>query len=587
MHRLFLLLLLVGPASAADVAPADKLGAATSTDDPALAELLIDHWSWTLWSSPRWASELGVDQHDGRMEDVSPEAWARALQTRSAFHARALALDPGTMSPADARTLRLLRLDLKSWLDRAVCRTWDWGVSSRSNPLVSLGRLPELHELQTQADVDNLLARLGEVPAWIDQRSANLRAGLAAGRVGIAETIRRTVEQSRETLARGVDELPVLKLIGDPALVAATLPEARALTEEQILPALLRYTDVLQYELLDQARPDDRVGLGALPGGADCYAALVRHYTTLDRSPADLHQLGLDQLASIHAEFAVIGGRALQTADIPALFERLRTDPALRFETAEQVESAARDALARASAVMERAFGRLPQAECIVRPIPAHEAPYTTIAYYNGAHPDGSKPGEYFVNTHAPETRPRFEAEVLAFHEAIPGHHLERSLAQEQPAAPAFLRHGGWTAFVEGWALYTERLSDELGLYSSDLDRLGILSFDSWRAARLVVDTGIHSFGWSRQQAIDFLVANTPLAVNNIDNEVDRYINTPGQALAYKVGQLEILAIRAEAEAKLGMAFDLRTFHDVVLEAGALPLPMLRERVERWVREGR
>ncbi len=594
MHRLLLLLLLVpgvstaapDPIEEAEDAPADPLGAAASITDPALAELLVDHWSWTMWSSPRWASELGLHQHDDRMEDNSPEAWARELQTRSSFYARALAMDAGALSAGDNRALRLLRLNLKSHLDRSVCRTWDWAVSSRRNPLVELGRLPELHELKTQADADALLARLGEVAGWVDQQTLNLRAGQAAGRVGIAETIRRTVEQSRETLARGVDELPLLKLEGQPALVEATRPLARAIAEDQILPALLRYTDALQYELHPVARPDDRAGLTHLPGGNDCYAALVRHYTTLDRSPEELHQLGLEQLAFIHAEFQVIGQRALQTAELATIFQRLRSDPSLRFETAEQVEAAARDALARAKAVMDQAFGRLPQAECLVRPIPAHEAPYTTIAYYSGAHPNGGKPGEYFVNTHAPETRPRFEAEVLAFHEAIPGHHLERSLSQELAEAPAFLKHGGWTAFVEGWALYTERLSDELGLYSGDLDRLGMLSFDSWRAARLVVDTGIHSFGWSRQQAIDFLVANTPLALNNIDNEVDRYINTPGQALAYKVGQLEILALRREAEKKLGMAFDLRTFHDVVLESGALPLPLLRERVELWVREG-
>jgi uncharacterized protein (DUF885 family) len=220
-----------------------------------------------------------------------------------------------------------------------------------------------------------------------------------------------------------------------------------------------------------------------------------------------------------------------------------------------------------------------------VRRVPAHEAPYTTIAYYWPAVP-GEAPGFYVVNTSAPETRPRFEARALAFHESVPGHHLQIALAQELPALPAFRRHLGTTAFVEGWALYSERLADELGLYRDDLDRIGMLSFDSWRAARLVVDTGVHAKGWTREQAVRFMLENTPLAENNIRNEVDRYITWPGQALSYKLGQLELRALRTEAEAALGPRFALADFHDVVLGAGAVPLPVLRQRVQAWVARG-
>jgi len=303
----------------------------------------------------------------------------------------------------------------------------------------------------------------------------------------------------------------------------------------------------------------------------------------LPKTAAELHQTGLQALESIHDEFRALGPSTLGTDDLSTLFQRMREEPTLYFATEAEVVEAATRSLGSARDAMGQWFGRLPQADCEVTAIPDHEAPYTTIAYYSQPHADGSKPGEYYINTFQPKTRPRYEAEVLAFHESIPGHHLQIAIAQELPDLPAFRKYGGQTAFVEGWALYTERLADEMGLYSTDLDRLGMLSFDAWRAARLVVDTGLHDQNWSRQQAEDFLMANTPLAHNNIKNEVDRYITTPGQALAYKTGQLEIFRLRQQAESTLGESFDIRSFHDVVLGAGAVSLPVLRERVQVWV----
>ncbi|MEZ4368433.1 MAG: DUF885 domain-containing protein [Kofleriaceae bacterium] len=260
---------------------------------------------------------------------------------------------------------------------------------------------------------------------------------------------------------------------------------------------------------------------------------------------------------------------------------RLRDDASLRFGSAEEIVAAGR--LARARAAVVPAFGVLPTTPCVVSVIPAYEAPFSTIAYYRQPHPDGSKPGEYFVNTHEPTSRPRYEFEALTWHESIPGHHLQIALAQEQGALPAFRKHGGSTAFVEGWALYTERLADELGLYDGDLDRLGMVGYDAWRSARLVVDTGLHALGWTRAQAEAFMRAHTALTPTNIANEVDRYVTTPGQALAYKVGQLELQALRAEAERALGSRFDLPGFHDVVLGAGAVTLPILGARVRAWI----
>jgi uncharacterized protein (DUF885 family) len=298
----------------------------------------------------------------------------------------------------------------------------------------------------------------------------------------------------------------------------------------------------------------------------------------------------MSEIRRVNAEMTALGRRLFggkAGGALPALVARLRTDRALYFTSAEEIVAAAEASLAAAKARIPDFFGRLPVADCVVTRIPDYEAPFTSIAYYREPHFDGGKPGEYFVNVYKPEVRPRFEMQVLTFHESIPGHHLQIAIGQEQPSLPAFRRFLGSTAFVEGWGLYTERLADEMKLYAGDLDRMGMLSYDAWRASRLVVDTGIHAMGWTRERAEAFMRAHTALTEENIVNEVDRYIGWPGQAVAYKVGQLEIRRLRAEAEKALGKGFDLREFHDRVLENGAVTLPVLRQVIEAWVAEKR
>jgi uncharacterized protein (DUF885 family) len=280
-----------------------------------------------------------------------------------------------------------------------------------------------------------------------------------------------------------------------------------------------------------------------------------------------------------------LGKKLFNTTDRRDLLHRLRTDSSLYFASRAEVEEKARSALARASSTISNWFGRIPEVGCEVVRMSDHEEKNSTTAYYRQPAADGSRPGRYYVNTSAPETRPRYDAEVLAYHESIPGHHLQLAIAQELQGIPNFRKYSGVTAFVEGWGLYAERLADEMGLYSSDMDRIGVLSYDAWRACRLVVDTGMHAKNWTRQEAIDFMLKNTALAENNITNEVDRYITWPGQALAYKVGQLEILRLRDEAKRQLGNNFDIRKFHDVLLGNGAVPLEVLRQIVARYVKE--
>ncbi|TNE90689.1 MAG: DUF885 domain-containing protein [Deltaproteobacteria bacterium] len=517
---------------------------------------------------------LGHD--DGVVPDLGELARAEALS--------------GKVAEEDAVTLALFIEDLHSNQRQDVCRFDEWNFSPRNNPMVDYNRLPETHGIEDAQDADNLLARYRQMAPNIDHQIAGLRRGAADGWFANAESTERVIAQFRAELAKPTDEWALLappEASGalSAEAVATITADMRAVIDEQIRPAYTRYVDFIEAEILPNARPGEASGLSHLPEGQACYDALVANFTTLDVDAENRHATGLAELEKIHAEFAEIGQRVFETDDVQAIFERLRTDETLYFETSEQVQDKAEEALGRAKEKMVDAFGILPQADCVVKPVPDYEAPYTTIAYYWQPNPDGSKPGEYFVNTYAPETRPRHEAEVLAFHESIPGHHLQIAISQELPDLPAFRKHMGQTAFVEGWGLYSERLSDEMGLYSGDVDRLGMLSFDAWRAGRLVVDTGIHAKGWSREQAVAFLTENTPLAVNNIDNEVDRYITMPGQALAYKTGQLEILALRAEAEAALGESFDLKAFHDVVLGGGAVSLPVLREQVEAYIAE--
>jgi uncharacterized protein (DUF885 family) len=358
--------------------------------------------------------------------------------------------------------------------------------------------------------------------------------------------------------------------------------ELREVVATRVHPAIVRLRAFLHDRVLPVARTD-KEGLAGLPDGDACYRATIVNHVGLAMSPEELHALGLAEIARTDRELAELGKRVLGTPDLAATIAKLRDDRALYFTSRDELLGAAQHALDRAKAAMPRYFSVLPKADCVMREIPAYEAPYSTIAYYRQPHYDGSKPGEYFVNTFKPETRPRFELEALTWHESIPGHHLQIALAQELGALPAFRKLDGSTAFIEGWALYTERLAEEMGLYTSDVDRLGKLSYDAWRASRLVVDTGLHAKGWSRGQAEDFMRAHTALTEINISNEVDRYIGWPGQALAYKVGQLEILRLRAEAEARLGAKFDVKAFHAIVLGAGAVTLPVLEERVQAWM----
>lgn len=564
-------------------------GAGTASPSQDLAKLCDDYWQGYLEAHPTSATALGDRRFDDRLEDHTPQGVAKERLRLETVLGRARAVREEGLSASDRLTLAALILEIESQLDEIACGFQDWVVDPLGGPQVELLSLVDYTRIETVADGRNFVKRCRAMGPYLDEHVVNLGRGINQGRVASRDAVRKVIEELEAIAAEPLERSALLRPLEDPRPGwpekerEAFRADLTAAVKDLVKPALARYQYFLSSRLLPVARPPEKAGLSFIPGGRECYLKRIRTQTSLERTPEEMHQLGLEQVARFRAELAALGGRALGTTDIPEIQRRLRGDTAMHFRTAEEVEAKAREALARARAKVPEWFGVRPQADCEVKVMGMHEAPNSTVAYYRQPAIDGSRPGTYMINTYKPETRPRYEAEALAFHESIPGHHLQIAIAQELKGVPEFRKHQGVTAYVEGWALYTERLADEMGLYSSDVDRIGMLSYDAWRACRLVVDTGMHALGWSRQQAIDYMVANSVLAENNIVNEVDRYLTWPGQALAYKAGQIEILALRDEARKRLGDRFDIKRFHDVVLENGAVALPVLRRQVEAWI----
>lgn len=582
--------LLVACASSAPVtlplAPLDPPPSyAEGVDDRVLAETIEAYWAWVLESHPEFATRLGDSRYDDRLTDVRWEAVQERARIAAAFADRVQAMAPAALSERDQVTRTLLIESLRSDVAAQVCRFPLWSLSPRGNPITDLNYLPKAQPIDDADRFSRLLDRYAAGAVQVDQTIDNLQLGARKGWYANRESTRRVLEMVDAQLALPVEQWPMWleRPDGvDPARWPGLVERMKRILDEEVKPALVRYRRLLAEQILPRSRTE-QVGLTGLAFGEACYAARIRSYTTLETTAKKVHETGLAEIERINREMVEIGQGLFGTSELSEILKRLRSDPGLRFNTEVEVLAKAQSALERARSVLPAFFGRLPEADCVVRKIPGYEAPFTTVAYYRQPVPDGSRPGEYYVNTYQPETRTRYEAEALAYHESIPGHHLQIAIQQELSGIPDFRKHAGMTAFVEGWALYAEHLAGEMGLYSSDLDRMGKLSYEAWRAARLVVDTGIHAMGWSRQQAQDFMTEHTALAANNIDNEVDRYIVWPGQALAYKTGQMEILRLRTEAEGRLGDRFSIEAFHDAVLLGGAVTLPILQDQVKSYI----
>jgi uncharacterized protein (DUF885 family) len=541
--------------------------------------LADEYLELTFTADPLWATLLGLPGHDDALPDRSAAGEAVFRAGCLDIAARAEAVDPARLDPDETVTRSMLVQQARSTVDQLDAHMVEHGIS---NLFVSpAAELLALFPMLVLSDVDRTrayLERLRAVPAYLRTVAQRHHEGVAAGRVPVARLVRAATAHLDRYLATPVEEDPAAR-----QPLEGELAEERArLLAEVVRPAFAEYRTALS-ELVEHGRDEERVGLCWLPDGEAMYAGLVRHHTTTDRTPEDLHQTGLELIERLAEEYARIGERVFGTSDPREVFRRMTTDPAMRWRDADELLATAREAVARAEAALPRWFGRLAEAAYKIEPVPAADAPGSPAAFYLAPSVDGTRPGTYFANTYRAEERDRFTSEVMAFHEVVPGHHFQIALAQELTHLPMFRRVVTPTAYAEGWGLYTERLADEMGVYSSDLMRLGMLATDSLRAGRLVVDTGMHAKGWSRDRAVAWMRENTPMADLEIGDEIDRYIVYPGQALSYMVGRLEIQRMRGLAEQRLGEAFDIRAFHDTVLGNGSLPLSVLDEVVGAWL----
>jgi len=566
--------------------PAPQAGPAAAAGADALARqvnaVADEYMAALLERNPEQVTFYGVPggRHD-RLTDNSPAA-LRAWQAREdAWLARMAAMDPAPLDGrAERATYAILRDALESARATRACRGELWPVNQLTGWQSNLPFLAQLQPVGTPELRAQALARARAVPGYLDNEVAWLREGIRAGYTTPRVNVRRVLAQVDGILADPAATSPFFS----PAARDST-PEFRRELEQvvgaQVLPAVRRYRDFLRDVYLPAARED--VAVAANTGGAACYPATIRSFTTLELTPRQVHEMGLRQMDTIQREMRAIARRSFATDDVPALLQRFRTDRQFMFRTREEMVAYARGALDRARREMPKWFGTLPRADVVIEPYPEFQEASAPGGEYFNPSEDGSRPGTYRINTYRPETRSRVGLESTAFHETIPGHHLQGAIAQEQQGSHAIARFLFNSGYAEGWGLYSERLADEMGLFSSDMDRMGLLSNEALRAARLVVDPGMHALGWSREQAVEYMLQHTAESRDAVETEVDRYINWPGQATAYMVGNLEIRRLRAMAERELGPRFDVREFHDVVLGAGSVPLTLLGHNVESWI----
>lgn len=527
---------------------------------------------------PEQATSYGIPgrTHD-RLTDNSPDARGRWEAQEDRWLADVRAVDVNTIASRPLRaTYAIMREELESSVARRVCRAELWHVSQMTGWHVDYGYLLTIQPVGSDRARTEALARWGSLPRYIDTEIANLREGLRLGYTAPRHIVRIVIDQVRALASSPPSESALLAPArNDRTPAFATSFEA--LVADQLVPAARRYADFLEREYLPAAR--EAIAVAANPDGAACYDASIRAFSTLPKSAKEVHDTGLREVARIDAEMQAIAGRAFGTRDVRALLQRLRTDPQYLFRSREALMAYSEAALDRARAAAPRWFGLLPKADVRIEPYPAFRERSGAPGEYNPPSEDGSRPALFYINAYEPQKKPRADNEATAFHETIPGHHLQVAIALERSDIHPIGRYLFNSGYVEGWGLYAEGLADEMKLYSGELDRLGMLGNLSWRAVRLVVDSGMHAFGWTRQQAIDYMLAHTTANARDAASEVDRYIIWPGQATAYMLGRLEILAAREEARQAAGTAFDIRAFHDRVLEDGSVPLTFLRDKL--------
>ena len=543
------------------------------------------YWKTYAEYSPTVATVRGEHDFDDQLRRFDDE-WLDDMRSRF----RSLAdeaghIDQNALSTQDRISVQLLIHECGVWSTDIEHRFLVGAVDPFLGPHTRLLSDSRENTVATTEQAEALLGRYSKIDDYLKDALRFHRVNADNGMTPARASVNRVVGQLDGYLASSLSGDPFLQLkLPEGTDADSWLERATDLVNSVIRPAFVEYRAGLLEHMAPVARSDDRCGLVWMTNGEEIYAGLIHKYTQLDSSAQVIHDLGQEWATEINAaEWREIGEEAFGLGTMEEVFERLHSDPSLRFSSEDEMLNHARGAIDRAWNAVDDWFGARPDTPCTVVPVPAGQAPAMPPAYYMQPPVDGSRPGTYFLNTHKPEERDLFEYESIHFHEAIPGHHFDRSLAAELDGIPTFRRYAQVYAHTEGWGLYSERLADEMGLYSSATDRLGMVSADAWRAGRLVVDTGMHVLGWSRQQAIEFLQKWTPIGLLTIEQEVDRYIGMPGQALSYKMGQIEIMRLRGDAEQRLGDVFDIKGFHDTMLTNGAMPLPLLADAVDDWI----
>ena len=547
-----------------------------------LRSLADEYWEYILKTNPTEAHMLGDYRYFDQFEDESREAEDRDIATRRSFAKQAGAFDASELSSADRTTQETLIYDAESNASVVEMRQAEFGIDPIFGPQVTPQVVFPQMTVETAEHADGMLDKYVSFARSIDQSTDRLREGIASRRVNAEFAVTKTVETLDTMLSEAAEESPYLAIKMPQSFsdedTAAWREQAAAIVTETVNPAFERYRNVIRDEVAPVARPDERAGLFGLADGELVYSRLIDKYTTLSMQADEIHHIGLEQIDKLAEEYREIAGPVIGTTSLDGIFTALREDPSLHHTTGEGVVAASEAAFAKAKAAMGNWFGRLPRSDCFVQ-----ETKDGPVAFYFPPAEDGSLEGTFFMNTADPTSWGTFEIEATAFHEGIPGHHLQIAIAQELgDSIPAFQRHAFISAYGEGWGLYTERLADEMGMYGSQLDRIGMLQADSMRACRLVVDTGMHALGWSRQAGIDYLAANSPMSMHSIVEEIDRYLSIPGQAVSYMIGRLEIQRMRADAETAMGNNFDIKGFHDAVLGSGLVTLPTLDRIVKEW-----
>lgn len=553
-----------------------------------LKALIEQEWEWRLREFPTQATYVGDPRFNDRLPDLSREAIERRKADRRRFLEAIVAIDRSKLTPADLLNYDLMRRDLELDVEGFRFPGELMPINQMGGVHSELAEIAILAPKQKASDFRNLIARLRAYPAMVDQTIALLREGLRRGIVPPSVPLRGVSEAIAAQIHATPEQSPIW------SIAFADMPEsipaaeqnelrkaAAAALRDQVTPALRRLQSFWNEEYYPKARA--AVGLSQLPDGEAWYHYNVRTMTTTELTPDQIHQIGLTEVRRIREAMEAIRREVGFEGTLPQFFEHLRTDPKFFFDTEEALLVTYRDIAKRIDPQLTRLFGTLPRLPYGVIPVPDYSEKTQTTAYYMPGSPEAGRPGYFYANTYDLKSRPKWEMEALTVHEAVPGHHLQIALAQELEDVPEFRKWGLYTAFVEGWGLYSESLGPELGLYKDPYSRFGQLTYEMWRAVRLVVDTGMHAKGWTRQQAIDYFSDNAGKTEHDIAVEVDRYIVWPGQALAYKIGQLKIRELRELAERELGDDFDIRRFHDTVLLAGPLPLSMLEARVRGWI----